>query len=433
VRRVFVHRVDESAQVRRATAEFGSSAAADGLIDAALTLARSAATADFRGADPYDGLLWDWPGPVVAGRRRRQALVQLHARMPVDIRRVYRREHALIAKALAVFASVGTRTAALGPTELPPFALRALELLVADRSAGPLAWGYPWDVQTRWSFYPAGSPNVVVTAFAAGALLEAGAALGRQELIDRAQRAAGWVLENLWVEPDGYFAYHAGSPVPANIHNASMLGAWLVHVALGRDAAAHDRVARAVDRTLAAQRADGSWGYGERLDLGWADSFHTGYVLSCLERMRAVDPRVGEAVERGAGYYRRFFDDHGGARLWPDRQFPEDGHSAGTGLTTLALLQRRGLIEPEMLASVAGRVLDSGVRGGHAVHRRYRLGRSTVHYLRWCDAHVALGLVDTAAAGLGKPDLAPVGRATNVPPAGHPRRSGGRGVTDRLA
>jgi hypothetical protein len=96
VRRVFVHRVDKSAQGRRATAQFGSSVAVDGLIDAALTLAGSAATADFRGADPYDGLLWNWPGPVVAGRRRRQALVQLHARLPVDIRRPYRRDDALI-------------------------------------------------------------------------------------------------------------------------------------------------------------------------------------------------------------------------------------------------------------------------------------------------------------------------------------------------
>ena len=36
----------------------------------------------------------------------------------------------------------------------------------------PVAWGYPFDVQTRWSFYPAGSPNVVVTSFAVQGLLE---------------------------------------------------------------------------------------------------------------------------------------------------------------------------------------------------------------------------------------------------------------------
>jgi hypothetical protein len=52
-------------------------------------------------------------------------------------------------------------------------------------------------------------------------------------------------------------------------------------------------------------------------------------------------------------------------------------------------------------------VLDAGLRRGHAVHRRYRVGRTTVRYLRWCDAHVALGLVDAAAALSGPEDLAP--------------------------
>jgi hypothetical protein len=126
--------------------------------------------------------------------------------------------------------------------------------------------------------------------------------------------------------------------------------------------------------------------------------------------MRDVDPRVGEAVARGADHYRRYFDDRGRARLWADKPFPEDGHSAGTGLTTLSLLQRRGLVEPESLERVAERVLESGLRGGHAVHRRYRRGRSSVRYLRWCDAHVALGLVDAAAALQGEPDLAPIHR-----------------------
>lgn len=385
------------------------SVAADSLVEAARRLGESAAAIDFRGPDPYDGLFWRWPRPLVGGRRRRQAIIQLHARLPVDVRRLYRRQHALIPKALGVYGSVGVRASHLaGTPQPPPFALHALELLAADRAAGAVAWGYHWDVQTRWSFYAAGSPNVVATSFAAAGLLEGAAATGRAEPAARARAAARWVLEELWVEPEGYFAYHPGRPV--NVHNASLLGAWLVHVALDGDAAAADRVARAVERTLAAQRADGSWAYGEGPGLEWADSFHTGYVLSCLERMRAVDPRVDEAVARGAAHYRRYFDEQGRARLWAHKPFPEDGHSAGTGLTTLALLQRRGLVEPDILERVAARLLRSGLRDGHVVHRRYRRGRSTVRYLRWCDAHVALGLVDAAAAMAGEPDLAAAGR-----------------------
>ena len=375
-------------------------------LDAALALSEAAARSDFRGPDPFDGLWWHWPRALVGGRRRRQALAQLHARSPVDVRRLYRRRHPLTAKALGVFASVEARAQRLTAAAAPRgVGLRAVEALDGDRGAGPHAWGYPWDVQTRWSFYPAGSPNVVVTAFAASGLLETGAGTGRADLVDRAQTAAGWVRDELWVEPEGYFAYHVGRPV--NIHNASLLGAWLVDAAGGPDPAARGRVARAVQRTLDAQRPDGSWPYGEAANLSWADSFHSGYVLLCLDRLRAVDGSVGEAVERGAAHYRGFFDAAGRARLWADKPFPEDAHSAGTGLSALGALVRRGLVEREVLERVALRVLEHGLRRGHAVHRRYRWGASTVRYLRWCDAHVALGLVDAAAALRGVDDLAP--------------------------
>jgi hypothetical protein len=384
----------------------GPSALSQELRDVALQLGDLAAGSDFRGPDPYDGLWWNWPGPLVGGRRRRQAMMQLHARSPVDIRRVYRRAHPLIPKALGIFGSVGVRAARLnGAKEPPSFAARAVSLLDADRSAGAVAWGYHWDMQTRWSFYPAGSPNVVATVFAASGLLEVAAGTDRPELAERAQRAARWILEELWVEPEGYFSYHPGRPV--NIHNANLLGAWLVHALFDSDPAARDRVARAVERTLAAQRRDGSWPYGEGDHLSWADSFHTGYVLSCLERLSAVDSAVADSVARGAGFYRRFFGDDGSAQLWAHKRFPRDGHSAGTGLTTLAALRRRDLIEPEMLEQAAAHVLRHGLHRGHAIHRQYRWARSTVRYIRWCDAHVALGLVDAAGAMLGATNPAP--------------------------
>jgi hypothetical protein len=376
------------------------------LVANALELGDRAAATGFRGPDPYDGLWWRWPRPLVAGRRRRQAVMQAHARAPFDLRRLYRREPSRISKTLGTFGSVGVRAARLrGSPEPPRFASVALQQLAADRGAGPRAWGYPWDTQTRWSFYPAGSPNVVATTFAASGLLEAAAFSDRADQRERARGAAQWVAEELWIEPEGYFGYHPARP--ANIHNANLLGAWLVHAALADEAEARSRVRRAVARTLDAQRPDGSFPYGEGAGLEWADSFHTGYVLTCLARMVDVDPRVGEALARGATQYERFFDARGRAQLWASKPYPEDGHSAGTGLTTLATLVRLGVADSALLERVAERLLAAGIRGGHAVHRRYRRWRSTVRYLRWCDAHVALGLVDAAAALRGEPDLAP--------------------------
>jgi hypothetical protein len=356
----------------------------------------------WRGPDAYDGLWWNWPRPLVAGRRRRQVFMQLHARSPFDIRKLYRRRHPLIPKALGIFGSVGIRAAALtGDDRAAEIALEALDLLDGDISAGPDAWGYHWDMQTRWSFYPAASPNVVVTAFGASGLLET----ARPELCERAVRAARWVLDTLWVEPEGYFAYHPGRP--ANIHNANLLGAWLVHVALPGDPLARERFKCVVADVLAAQLPDGSWPYGDESKLAWVDSFHTGYVLTCLARLSDVDPAVAEAVARGARYYERFFDADGRARLWPDKRYPEDAHAAGTGMTTLAALMRAGAVDPQLLERVARRVIERNIKNGHAVYRRYRWGATTVKYLRWADAHVALGLVDAAAALNGLEDPAP--------------------------
>ena len=331
----------------------------DRLSAASLDLIERGAADRWRGADPYDGLAWRWPHVLVGGPRRRQVIVQVHARSPMDIRRLYRHRGVVIAKALGVFGLAGLRVHALtGNTRAKQLAVEALDLLNADQQAGSVAWGYPWDVQTRWSFYPAGSPNIVTTAFAAVALLEAERQLGRTDFGDRARAAAGWVLDALWVEQGGFFAYHPHSR--ANIHNANLLGASLAWAALGDQAEARDRALGAVERTLADQREDGSWPYGESSDgsLKWADSFHSGYVLTALDRLHELSPRVGDAMTRGARFYARFFGPQGEARLWPDRAYPVDGHSAGTGLTTLSLLVRRALVEPTFLRRVAQRLLD---------------------------------------------------------------------------
>ncbi len=377
------------------------------LVDAALELTENAAAAGWRGPDAYDGLWWDWPGPLVAGRLRRQVIMQLHVRSPVDIRKLYRQSHPLVPKGLALFGSTGLRIHGLtGDARGRQLALDALDVLDADRQAGPHGWGYHWDMQTRWSFYPAGSPSIVHTAFAVSALLEAERDAGRADLGDRARAAAEWVLDRLWIEPEGFFAYHPHSRT--NIHNANMLGAWMVWAALGNQQRARERVLRAVERTIAGQRPDGSWPYGEGDNIGWADSFHSGYVLWCLERLRALDPGLASPIARGARFYERFFGPRGEGRLWADRAYPEDAHSAGTGLTTLAILSRRGLVSPGLLDRVAARVLAAGLRDGHAVFRRYRRGLHTfVHYLRWCDAHMALGLADAALALAGVADPAP--------------------------
>ena len=355
----------------------------------------AAEAAGFRGSDPYDALWWPrWPKQIVGGNRRRTVLVQLHVRAPVDIRRLYRHTHPLAAKTLGAFGSVAVRLDALGGETTADVRRRgtaALELLDADRDSGDAAWGYPWDMQTRWSFYRAGMPNIVVTAFAARALAEAAESWDRPQWDDRARGAAQWIGDAL-LQPSGFFAYHLNNTVL--VHNANLLGAQIVHRLLGEP----DVVRRAVERTVDAQRPDGAWPYGDSARLSFVDSFHTAYNLKCLSHLRNLDPAIEDAIRLGSDYWlNHFFLPDGTATLWPDRRWPEDAHAAGTALSAMSELIRAGFIGREWLERSARYALNRMVAGDHAIPRRHRMGRSRVKYIRWSDAHMALGLADAAA------------------------------------
>jgi hypothetical protein len=384
----------------------------------ALRLLRIASDAGFRGPDPFDALWWPhWPAWMVSGPLRRTALVQLHARSPVDLRRLYRRAHPLIPKALAVFASTALRLEACGEGggEARRRGTEALELLDADRAGGDLGWSYHWDAQTRWSFYPAGTPNIVVTVFAARALADGAEAWARPDWHERAMRAARWIRDEL-LRPSGFFAYHPSSAVL--VHNANVLGARLVHDLLGETGVAR----RALELSLRAQRPDGSWPYGDGGNLEFVDNFHTGYVLESLCGLRALDPAIPDAVRRGARYWLdRFFLDDGTTTLWPGRRWPEDAHATGTALTTLSALVTAGFVDGRRLEAVARYAFGRMIDGDHAIARRYRLGRSRVAYIRWCDAHMALGLAN-AAATLAALDRGSLRHRSRMPSRGRDER-----------
>jgi hypothetical protein len=367
-----------------------SQPSSDAAVDAATALCAGGHASRWSGPDPYDALAARWPRPLVGGKRRRQALIQLHARAPVDLRPLSRRSDRRIAKALALFAMADMRLARLGVPGADSRAEESLELLAADTSAGAAAWGYPWDVQTRWSFYEKDSPNVVVTAFAIEALADG-------ERTERAEAAARWVQDELYVQDIGAYGYHPGDRTV--IHNASLLGARAAWKIRDADSRVRPAVERALELTLAAQRSDGSFPYGDGPGLEWVDSFHTAYVLECLTDLGDADAAIRPAVERGYGYWReRFFDERGRALLYPERAFPEDAHSAGSALTALARLHAAGIAGSDLVERVAERVATAMVKGSHAVHRRYRFGPTRVRYVRWADGHVALGLANAALA-----------------------------------
>ena len=370
-------------------------------IAAAPRAARSrAARSDFRGPDPFDGLWWRWPGALVGGRRRRQALIAA-------------------ARALA-----GRRAPALSP---PPSAdrqgARGLRLgrgARAHRSRGaaaprarparPASSSTPTARRAARLGLPVGRADAVE-------LLPGGHPQRRRRPPSRpagcSRRRASWArrprraravppragsLDELWVEPEGYFAYHAGPTRehPQRQPPRRVAGPRRRRTA-PRPASASQRAVRA-DARRPAPRWVVALRRGRRTSAGRTRFTPATCCCAWIGCAPWIAPRSARRCARRRALPRRSSTPPGARGSGPHKPFPEDAHSAGTGLSTLGALVRRGLVERELLERVARRVLEHGLRDGHAVHRRYRWGATTVRYLRWCDAHVALGLVDAAAA-----------------------------------
>lgn len=338
--------------------------------EAAAAYQRAAAFArdrDYRGTDPYDGLSSPWARRLSA-RRTRQAWIQAHKHAGSRLRRLTGVQPVRLAKGTALFASAAQLMGERGTAQ------ELIDPLLTEGGHGP--WGYEFDVQTRWAFYPAGSPNVIVTTYALRALRDCGA-------LDRVDPAvAPWLTESF--HPGGWFRYTPESD--REIHNGSLLAAESLAM-LGGDP---QRIRSAVQRVLEAQRSDGSWAYGEGPGLEWVDSFHTVYVLDSLWALRDCGADVGPALERGLRFWREHCWDEAGLPLqFADQRRPtRDVHTAATVVGFLARAQRRGWETPDpgpamrLLLEMQG--ADGGFRAG---------GRGPAH-MRWNQAHAAAALAE---------------------------------------
>lgn len=348
---------------------------------------------DFVGWDPYDALASPGIRALARTPLLRQAAIQGLKLLPFNPRRVLGVPAKENAKGLALFVSAYVRLARLDPDG--PFAGHALALAERlERRALPLGdgagWGYPFDVQTRWGYYPRTQPNAVVTSFAAHALMDVEELAPAGRFAPAIEGALGFARSRLLVEEgeDVFFAYYHGSRVP--IHNASLLVA-SVFARRGRE----DDALPAVRYTLSRQLPDGSVPYGEGPGLDWVDGYHTAFVLWSLGRLAQ-----GDALTAALDFFlSRLVDPDGAVRASPESRFPVDIHSCASSIWALADLRER---DPRALET-AGRILAWTLANmrrddGRFAFQKRRAFRSSVPYARWSDGHMLLALSEYLTA-----------------------------------
>ena len=260
-----------------------------------------------------------------------------------------------------------------------------------------IAWGYEFDVQTRWSFYPADTPNIIVTTFVGNAFLDWYEINGDPALLATAAAAVDYLNEGLLGSGDGaYYSYVPGNRVL--VHNANILGCALASRVgrLSGDSGLKSLARRAAEATLEAQLRSGLWPYGREPGLQWVDGFHTAYVLDGLCELGATssDDALHDALRAGfAAYECLLFGRQGEPRYTPASLYPLDIHSAATAIDVLSRREQPGASGHALARRVCAWTLDNMLDPrGYFYFQRHRLWANRIPYVRWSQAHMLRAL-----------------------------------------
>lgn len=359
---------------------------------------------NWAGHDPFDALNSRvfTALPLLNSRVPRLLLTQALKRSPVNIRRVMRIPKTQNAKAIGLFLSAFLKLSKVGVRWPEDLAGEMIERLITLRSpeARHWCWGYSFPWQTRSLIVPVGAPNLVCTAFVAGALLDAYEQRGDSRCLRMAVSASEYILDELYWT-DGASVAGFSYPRPSlriQIHNANFLAAALLcrvyrHTGEQRFLRPALRVARC---SAAQQHDDGSWDYGDAPAQRWIDNFHTGYNLCAL---RSIEISTGTTefdacVSRGFEFYRaHFFRKDGAARYFHNRTYPIDIHSVAQSIITLLALKD---LDAENLR-LAHAVLQWAMKHmwderGFFYYRVLRLCTIRTSFMRWSQAWMLLAM-----------------------------------------
>ncbi|HWP42154.1 MAG TPA: hypothetical protein VNO14_02885 [Blastocatellia bacterium] len=357
---------------------------------------------EWSGYDPYDGLSIERGlSPALANRVVRTAIIQLNKRSPFNIRRLLgiKKGHNPKGLALAARALVPLRSRSIEGIEDD---LRFLiETLVSLRSPGyeEACWGYNFDWQSRAFYAPRGTPNVVCTAYAANALLDYYEATGDRLCYELAASSCRFLLNRLNRTEGASGICFSYTPLDhSRVYNVNLMAAELLARAYagGGDGEQREAALRAVDYCLNAQREDGSWYYGEARSQRWIDSFHTGFMLVSLKKIREYlgEARWQGALERGYRFYRdRFFLADSTPKYYHDRLYPVDVHSAAQAVITYVEMAELMPDASEMATRCVEWSIDNlQDAAGYFYFQKQRFYTIKIPYMRWSQAWMLYAL-----------------------------------------
>ncbi len=344
-------------------------------------LARWLEVHDYCGYDPFDGLNAIVRPLTFETKLLRIVLQQGVRRFPVNVRPLLGIVKSRSTKGMGFLARGFMRLhEATGDDAWRAKAEFALQWLIENQSPGysGACWGNHFDYQSRSGFAKRNEPSVVWTSLIGHAFLDAAGQFNDGRYLQVAVSSCEHIVHDLGAhaEDDSVcIRYFPGSHT--KVHNANTLGASLLartywHT---RNEMYRSLAEKAIQYTAKCQRSDGSWFYGEALNLHWVDNFHTGYVLDCFKHynMGTGDCRFDPWMSKGYKYWKdTFFLPDGKPRYYSHKTPPLDIQCCSQAIDTLVFFQDR---DPEAIP-LALKVAQWTIkhmqdRTGYFYYRRY--------------------------------------------------------------
>jgi hypothetical protein len=342
--------------------------------------------------------------PLAKSRNARLIWTQLVKRSPSDLRPLSRVPAQRNAKGIALFALAqlaNHRRIASSSSESEVKQLLGDLLSMRLEGFSGACWGYNFDWQSRNFFAQRGTPTIVPTAFAARALLEGAAEFNDDEYLSTARSVCNFILDDLKrtvsLENELCFSYSPADDT--KIFNASLLAAEVlagVGSATGeRELVEHaEKAARFVVNN---QNQDGSWAYGKDLNQAWVDNFHTAYVLFSLKRIieaGVAGTEFQQSLQRGYQYWgQNFFLEDGWPKYYDDDPYPVDTHAAASAIVTLLELSAVDTGSLKLAESVARwTIRNLRDERGFFYYQKRRFYTVRKPYMRWSQAWMLYAL-----------------------------------------
>lgn len=355
-------------------------------------------TQDFKGYDPYDGLNSPFTKIFHCSKYSLPRLIWIQAfkRSPINLRPLFLIKKEYNPKGLALFLTGYCNLYQItnNAEYLQKVHYLAKKLIqLQSKGFSGACWGYNFPWQSRTGILPKRFPTAVTTSFASYALMDAFDCTDNQEYLDVALSSCQFILKDLkrTKRGDGYhFSYTPTKP--GCVYNASLLASRLLSRAhsYSKDDKLLENAKASVLASVAAQREDGAWPYGELPFQNWVDSFHTGYNLECISEYQKYSGETNYStnLENGLQYYlNKFFLVDGTAKYYDNKIYPIDIHSPAQFIVTLfrmnKLREHKGTVDKVVVWTI-NRMQDKNK--GYFYYQLRKGLSSEIPYMRWGQA-----------------------------------------------